>query len=447
MFWLLIQPLLLLSAATAIASRFQHGMVQTSRKSVCPQSSPMLFSIKWRPSSDSISHSPTHALTHSHTLLHTTPQKATITMPCTMIQLTQRESNLSQLARTANQNLERDCNPAERIRTGGLKPLRLSTSVATTSSADGSSGPDDVESLSESSDALSMISYTSFAASLVANGDGACVYTNSLATQTMTSVDSREDPISDEEFERALDALCDYDWTAVTIDEDEESEDDEDRSAYDDSDSSSSFLPTIMPNSLPCSYWRSLIEDSEVETEIDDDEGEEEEQQEEEDESAADTSGASNILLGTILRTFVACKRWRSLIEDSEVETEIDDNDDDDDNIPLIYFVPSKVMMKTTAVAATNFTTSTPEPAMHNLELEKWYLKPLSHAGLQVPSLENLSSQDAGLLLRETILEMVVKYEEEEEYQRRWGMKAGWKGVKKWVGRKFGKLHDGDRMQ
>jgi hypothetical protein len=65
---------------------------------------------------------------------------------------------------------------------------------------------------------------------LVTNGDGACVHTNSLAIGTITSVDSREDPIDDEKFGRVLDPLRGYDWTAVTIDDgdDDEYEDDGD---------------------------------------------------------------------------------------------------------------------------------------------------------------------------------------------------------------------------
>jgi hypothetical protein len=111
-------------------------------------------------------------------------------MSCTVFQLAQRESHLSQLARTANQNIERDCFPAGRIRSGGLKPLRLSTSVAT-SSLDGSSGSD-VESLSESSDALSLFSSSSFSASPSATEDEARVYTNPLAIQTTTTIDDTD---------------------------------------------------------------------------------------------------------------------------------------------------------------------------------------------------------------------------------------------------------------
>lgn len=83
----------------------------------------------------------------------------------------------------------------------------------------------------------------------------------------------------------------------------------------------------------------------------------------------------------------------------------------------------------------------------HDFEFAQRYFKPLSDAGLQVPSSDNLGGQDTGLpLLREIILEIVVKYEEgEEDHQHRWGWKAGWKGVKKWVGRKFDKLRNDEQ--
>lgn len=109
-------------------------------------------------------------------------------MSCSVFELEKREFYLSQMARTANQKLEADVSPIERIRSGGLKPFKLQLSAcaasitATSASTDGYSSSD-VESLDEPSDGLPLFSPVS-ASALLDIEDETRVHPNHLTMPT-----------------------------------------------------------------------------------------------------------------------------------------------------------------------------------------------------------------------------------------------------------------------